>query len=81
MSLIKDLRENVLPQNTVPKMIVTSIAGWSTTYFFLKHITKQEPEWTVRVVTAIHATIVTILATLDWSYFQDWNIENLGLKD
>lgn len=78
MSLIKDLHENGLPHNPIPKMVVTSIAGWGTFYFILKHITKQEPEWTIRMVTAVHATIVTILAVLDWSYFQVWDIKKLG---
>lgn len=78
MSLIKDSHENGLPHNPIPKMVVTSIAGWGTLYYIIKHISKQEPEWAVRVVTALQATIVTILAVLDWSYFQDWNIEKLG---
>lgn len=78
MSVLRDLKENILPRSSVPEMIVSSTIGWSTTYFLIKQFTKQEPEWTIRVLTALHATIVTVLSIFDWYYINEWNIQKLG---
>ncbi|EEB15065.1 conserved hypothetical protein [Pediculus humanus corporis] len=51
---------------------------WTIIYFTIKLLSNKEPEWTVRTVTALHATIITVLALLDWSYLKEWNVEKLG---
>lgn len=75
----KILKENILAYHTVPKSLILSLAVWTTLYFIIKKLSRQEPEWVVRMTTAVHASVVTILSVLDWSYIREWDIQKLGL--
>lgn len=76
---VKFIKENILSSHTVPKSLVSSTVGWTSIYFLIKKFTKKEPEWSVRLVTIVHATVVTMLSILDWSYIKQWDIDKLGL--
>lgn len=60
-------------------LVLASVVAWSGTYFLIKKLTKQEPEWSVRLVTAVHASLITLLAAMDWCWIRKWDIEKLGL--
>ncbi|KAK6640330.1 hypothetical protein RUM44_012016 [Polyplax serrata] len=59
-------------------LVLASVVAWSGTYFLIKKLTKQEPEWSVRLVTAVHASLITLLAAMDWCWIRKWDIEKLG---
>lgn len=62
----------------VPQLVLTCGITWGSFYLLLRHFIAQSPEWTVRVVTLVHAVLITILSVLDWAYIRPWDIEELG---
>lgn len=50
---------------------------WTAFYHFLKYKWKLEPEWACRILTALHASLVTLLAALS-CFFGPWPFSDPG---